>query len=465
MKMPEPGEKIYIHTSLYLDHGEDDVHGGLATISNVELNPNCPQESNRIYIQVKEVPGVSYNYWVLMQEQEKLKERYGDQVAYPDPDYGDTSQSQVAENILVDIEPNQASATGCRGIPLAVNKLGSVHGVSPVSIVSKNANSFLVVYNDDLFRKKAVIYRLNDFRQCYRTLKGLVDGLDHVAFSPSGNVLAAASYFSHFRFSGFVYHVNSDHITPVLSERYYGKASIGGGSQMFAISPDESLMVIASSVTNNSRLRIFDIKGSEEPTGIFTMNPPGRVFETKSLNWSPDGQIIAHHGHYMNSLVPPEKQRGIFLWKVDRDSSSISVDHIGTLRYESGNHDDSMVALDFSPDSRFLVLGADERSSDRLKLFDLQSQQLVFESAPLNSTTSSLLFTPSGRYLFSAQKDGTIYVWSVEPSFFTLYMTIALPGEIYQLCWSDDNKLLAAHQDGKRSVAVSSVALPADMLN
>ena len=87
MKMPEVGEKIYIPTSLYMDHGEDDVHGGLATISEVVLNSDCPQESNRIYVFVQEVPGVSYNYWVLLRDQDKLRERFGDQAAYPDPDY------------------------------------------------------------------------------------------------------------------------------------------------------------------------------------------------------------------------------------------------------------------------------------------------------------------------------------------------------------------------------------------
>ncbi|MEQ8174385.1 MAG: hypothetical protein ABRQ26_04870 [Syntrophomonadaceae bacterium] len=87
MKIPEVGEKIYIPSSLYMDHGEDDVHGGMATIAKVELNLDCPQETNRIYVYVEEVPGVVYNYAVLIEEQEKLKERYGGQAAYPDPDY------------------------------------------------------------------------------------------------------------------------------------------------------------------------------------------------------------------------------------------------------------------------------------------------------------------------------------------------------------------------------------------
>lgn len=345
-----------------------------------------------------------------------------------------------------------------------VKRLGIVRGVSPVSIVSKNSNSYLTVYNDAFFNGKALIYNLNNFNQPYRQLKR-ISGLDHVRFSNSGTILAAASSFSHFRFSGLVYKVKNDHLIPVLGERYYGRASVGGGSQMFSLNQDESLMVIASSVFNNSKLRIFDISNINEPTGIFTMNPPGKAFETKSLCWSPDGTIVAHHGHYIETIVPFEKLRGVFLWKIDRDSSSISVKHIGTLTYESNNHDDIMVDLAFSPDCRLLVLGADKKSSDKIKLFNLNSQQLVFESAPLGTTTASLLFTPNGKYLISGEKDGCVHIWNVGLSSLTLARTIDFSGEIFQICISNEKKqLLVAHKDGKKTVVVSSVSFPEDML-
>ncbi|MEQ8174386.1 MAG: hypothetical protein ABRQ26_04875 [Syntrophomonadaceae bacterium] len=350
--------------------------------------------------------------------------------------------------------------------PFVVTKLGSVRGTPPVSIISKHGDSFLAVYDDALFNKKALIYRLNNLNQPYRQLKGAVSSLDHMHFSSSGRLLAAANYFSQFQFSGFIYDIEKDHLKPVRADRYYGKASIGGGSQMFCLNHDESLMAIASSIYNNSRLKIFNLASPKEPTVVFTLNPPGKLFETKSLNWSPDGTIIAHHGHYMNKLIPAVKLRGIFIWKVESYSPSLSFKHIGTLTYESHNRDDNMVDLVFSPDCRSLVLGADKNSSDKIKLFDLVSQQLVFESAPIGATTTSLLYTPNGRYLISGEKDGCIRIWRVEPSFLTLYKTIALSGEIFQLFISaQGNNLLIAHQDGKKAVGVSTVSLPAEMMN
>lgn len=348
-----------------------------------------------------------------------------------------------------------------------VNKLGNVPGIAPVSIASSTPYSYLCVFDDAFFNKKILIYRLDDLNQPYRKLKGAVSSLDYVRFSDSAPMLAAANYFSQFQFSGFTFDVEENRFTPVLGDRYWGKASIGGGSSMFALNPDNSLMVIASSIVNNSRLKIFDLGASSaERPGLITMNPPGKLFVTKSLRWSPDGKIVAHHGHYTNQLVPPENLIGVFLWKIERNSTTLSVGHMGTLTYQCPVLNDNNVDLAFSPDSQSLVLGADKKSSDKLKLFNLNTQQLVFESAPLNATTISLVFTPDGKHLFSGEQDGCVRIWNVEPAFLTLNKTINFAGEIFQICLSTgENRLLVAHQDGRKTVAVSSVSLPREMLN
>ena len=40
MNLPNKGDKIYIPTELYVYRGEDDIDGGLATISEVIINNN-----------------------------------------------------------------------------------------------------------------------------------------------------------------------------------------------------------------------------------------------------------------------------------------------------------------------------------------------------------------------------------------------------------------------------------------
>lgn len=85
---PEVGDKIYIQGAMYIDHGEDDFCGGIATISKVEINPDLPNDHfNKIMIRVKEVPGHSFNYKALLKKQSELKERHWNEIAHPDPDY------------------------------------------------------------------------------------------------------------------------------------------------------------------------------------------------------------------------------------------------------------------------------------------------------------------------------------------------------------------------------------------
>ena len=84
---PKIGYKIYIPTTRYLNRGNDDVVGGLATIIKIELNKYLPEDHfNYIMIGVEEVPGVMYNYRSLLKEQTELKKEFGSTKAHPDPD-------------------------------------------------------------------------------------------------------------------------------------------------------------------------------------------------------------------------------------------------------------------------------------------------------------------------------------------------------------------------------------------
>lgn len=87
IKIPEPGDKIYVPTSLYLGHGMDDFEGGIATVEKVTTEDYLPPDHRNYYmVSVKERPGTSYNLRYLLENQEEWKERYGEQIAHPDPD-------------------------------------------------------------------------------------------------------------------------------------------------------------------------------------------------------------------------------------------------------------------------------------------------------------------------------------------------------------------------------------------
>ena len=82
VQLPKVGQQIYVPTSLYIDRGEDDVQGGLATIERIEKNHGTT------WIYVKEVPGRGYNLACLVEEQDDLKKEFGRKKAHPDPDLG-----------------------------------------------------------------------------------------------------------------------------------------------------------------------------------------------------------------------------------------------------------------------------------------------------------------------------------------------------------------------------------------
>lgn len=87
VKVPKEGDIIYVPSAMFISRGYDDRVGGKATISCVKVdNDFSLDHPNAIFINVKEFPLVSYNYRNLLEQQEKLKDKFGDNYAYPDPD-------------------------------------------------------------------------------------------------------------------------------------------------------------------------------------------------------------------------------------------------------------------------------------------------------------------------------------------------------------------------------------------
>jgi hypothetical protein len=80
---PKIGQKIYIPTALYIDHGRDDIQGGIATIDEIR-----PYGESNYFISVAELRPrrLQYAYNDLMKRQEKLKAEFGETLAGPDPD-------------------------------------------------------------------------------------------------------------------------------------------------------------------------------------------------------------------------------------------------------------------------------------------------------------------------------------------------------------------------------------------
>jgi len=102
-KLPKPGEKIYVGTSLYLSHGVDDFEGGVATVDKVEVDRKCTNEYNQVMVGIKERPGTMYNYTYLMEKQAEWKKEFGKRKAHKDPDYSESSNDDGGWSVGVGI--------------------------------------------------------------------------------------------------------------------------------------------------------------------------------------------------------------------------------------------------------------------------------------------------------------------------------------------------------------------------
>lgn len=88
-KTPPPvGADIYIKTSMYIDHGEDDFSGGLCKVVKVT------HQYGQYQVEVEENPGWSYGWEYCSEVQEKLAKEYGSKRGYADPDYNDYGRNE-----------------------------------------------------------------------------------------------------------------------------------------------------------------------------------------------------------------------------------------------------------------------------------------------------------------------------------------------------------------------------------
>ena len=84
--IPKVGEYIYTNTRMSLDHGWDDVCGGVSTVSKVYQhmsggNAEC------VFVEISQHERGCNLTQYLFFEQVRLKKEFGEKFAYPDPDY------------------------------------------------------------------------------------------------------------------------------------------------------------------------------------------------------------------------------------------------------------------------------------------------------------------------------------------------------------------------------------------
>lgn len=152
------------------------------------------------------------------------------------------------------------------------------------------------------------------------------------------------------------------------------------------ISPDGQTL---ASCSNDYTINLWNLK-----TNKFTRSFIGHTSNVLSLNITPDGKILVSGG-----------LDGIRLWDL------VNKRPLATLV-----HYNNISKITISPDGQILASGD---TQGVVKLWDLNSGQLIRQFIAHTQVVSGLAFTPDGQTLVTASHDGKIQLWDAKTGNFT----------------------------------------------
>lgn len=209
------------------------------------------------------------------------------------------------------------------------------------------------------------------------TLKGHHAGINSVAFSQNGQILASASD------DGTVI------LWDVAARQQLGQLTTGSGAIFgLAFSPDDKILASAG---HDKIIRLWDV-ATQQLLGQLI----GHIDIVQSVVFSPDGKTLAS-GSY---------DKTIRLWDVaTQQLLGQLIGHINT------KHTNWIGTLAFSPDGHTLASGGFD---SRIILWDIATRRPIGDSLTEHKRfVHKVAFSPDGRILASASADKTIIVWDI----------------------------------------------------
>lgn len=311
--------------------------------------------------------------------------------------------------------------------------------------------------------------------QRHKTLTKHTSSVISLAFSPDGKILASASWDGTLRLwdtsVGRELSTLTGHtgwINALAYSRDGGTIVSGGndgtlrfwsattGYELFtvtghtseAIGPIEfspnGKTLASESLLPDETIKLLNVSTGQE----YSISPEHPV-GTKGLAFSPDSKILAGGSYQEIHLWSVETGAHLLTLGSQKDSGVIqkfASKILNTPPHEG--HTDWIRTLAFSPNSRFLASGSEDKT---VRLWDLSKGHEVSSPGRHVDWINTLSFSPNSHLLASGSIDGQIKLWDVQKVF-----TRVVNGEVLKISMDREISIIGRHENGIRALGFSS---------